>query len=328
MERTYLGKKVLVTGGLGFLGSNLCRALVDLGAIVTLIDNLGSDYGGNYQNIADFHSEIEVVIGDICNEEDMIALIKGKDILFNLASQTSHMGSMEFPLNDLQVNVQGQVLILELCRKYNPTIRIVYASTRQIYGTPEYLPVDETHPINPVDVNGINKIAAEQYHQLYAKVYNMNYSIIRMTNTYGPGIRIKDSKQIFLGIWIKSLIDKVPFKIYGPGTQLRDFLFIDDCVEAFLRVGSEEIAINEIYNIGGKNPISLLDLGDLIVNLGYGGNYQVVDFPKSRKLIDIGNYSTDYSKIYSHLSWKPEIDMKEGLAKTIDYYIKYFKEYT
>ena len=327
MKKFYYKKKILITGGLGFIGSNLARFLVNNGAIVTIIDNLHKDYGGNLFNISDFKSKVNLKIGDIRNKKVMTDLVKDKHIIFHLASQTSHMGSMNDPINDLEINIIGQIQILELCKQFNPKVKIIYSSTRQLYGIPDYLPVDEKHKIQPVDVNGINKFTAERYLILYSKVYGINYSILRMTNIFGPGIRIKDAKQMFLGIWIKSLIEGKSFKVYGSGDQLRDFLFVDDCIEALLLVGRSDISNKKIYNIGNNKAFSLTELAKLIINLGNGGSFDYIQFPKDRKSIDIGDFFSDYSYIYNDLGWQPKVSIKDGLNTTIKFYKKNYTNY-
>ena len=212
-----VGKKILITGGMGFIGSNLARRLIELGNEITIVDSLIAEYGGNLRNLHDLRDEIRINLSDIRDEFSMKEIIKDKDYLFNLAGQTSHLDSMENPFVDLDINAKAQLSILEACRKNNPEIRVVFASTRQIYGKPNYLPVDENHPLNPVDVNGVNKIAGEQYHLLYNKVYGIATSVLRLTNTYGPRMRIKDARQTFLGIWIRNLLEGKPIQVYGNG---------------------------------------------------------------------------------------------------------------
>lgn len=231
------GSKVLITGGLGFIGSSLACRLVDLGADVTLVDSLIPEYGGNLFNISGIEEKVSVNISDVRDEHSMKYLVQGQDYLFNLAGQTSHMDSMQDPFTDLEINAKSQLFILEACRKYNPDIKIVFASTRQIYGKPEYLPVDEKHPLRPVDINGVNKLAGEWYHLLYNNVHGIRASVLRLTNTIGPRMRVKDARQTFLGIWIRLLVDGKPFEVWG-GNQLRDFTYVDDAVDAFLMVAA------------------------------------------------------------------------------------------
>src|SRR6266478_3817508 len=229
----FKGKQILITGGVGFIGSNLARRLVSLGARVTLVDSLIPLYGGNLFNIEDIREQVTLNITDVRDPYALAYLVRGKDYLFNLAGQTSHLDSMTNPRADLDINAAAQLSILEACKESNPAIKIVFASTRQIYGKPDYLPVDEAHPIRPVDVNGINKLAGEWYHILYNNVYGIRACALRLTNTYGPRMRIKDARQTFLGIWIRLLVENKPFEVWD-GHQLRDFTFVDDAVDACL----------------------------------------------------------------------------------------------
>src|SRR5919202_405202 len=250
-------KRILITGGLGFIGSNLADKLVNLGAEVLLVDSLNPQYGGNLFNIADIKDKVRVNISDVRDEYSLRYLVQGQDYLFNLAGQTSHMDSMQEPFTDLDINCKAQLSILEVCRKYNPDVKIVFASTRQIYGKPDYLPVDEKHLLRPVDVNGINKMAGEWYHILYHNVYGMRACALRLTNTYGPRMRVKDARQTFLGIWIKQLIDQQPIQVWGDGTQIRDFTYVDDVVEALLMAASDPAADGQIFNLGSDETINL-----------------------------------------------------------------------
>jgi len=315
----FTGCNVLVTGGLGFIGSNLVRRLVELGAQVTLVDSLIPAYGGNLFNIAGIEERVRVNISDVRDEHSLKYLVQGQDLLFNLAGQTSHMDSMKDPYTDLEINCRAQLSILETCRQYNPDIKIVFASTRQIYGKPEYLPVDEKHLLRPTDVNGINKMAGEWYHILYNNVYNIRTCALRLTNTYGPRMRVKDARQTFLGIWIKLLVEGKSFDVWG-GDQLRDFTYVDDIVEALLLAATKEEANGQVYNLGGCEVITLRELANLLIKVNGGGEFQVRVFPDERKRIDIGDYYADYSRIRSELGWVPQVNLEEGLTRTLDYY--------
>src|SRR2546423_4865493 len=253
----------LVTGGLGFIGSALARRLVALGARVTLVDSLIPEYGGNLFNIHDIRERVTVELSDVRDARAMLSLIKGRDFVFNLAGQTSHLDSMTDPLTDLSINAAAQLSLLEACRLHNRNAKIVFASTRQVYGRPQYLPVDEKHPVNPIDVNGINKLAGEWYHLLYNNVYRIRACALRLTNTYGPGMRVKDARQTFLGIWIRRLIEQKPIQIFGDGKQRRDFNFVDDVVEALLRAAISDEANGQIFNLGHQEHISLQELASM-----------------------------------------------------------------
>ena len=322
MNNNYKNSSVLITGGLGFIGSNLAKKLVNLGARVTLVDSLVSEYGGNAANIADIKGQVEINISDVRDPFSMKHLVKGKDYLFNLAGQTSHMDSMSDPATDLDINCRAQLSILEVCREFNPDVRVVFASTRQIYGKPDYLPVDEKHPIRPVDVNGINKMAGEWYHILYNNVYGISASALRLTNTYGPRMRIKDARQTFLGIWIKKLLQGDEFEVWEGG-QLRDFTYVDDCGDALLLAASSDTAKGKIYNLGGVGaPISLNDLASLLVRIGGKGSFKKMNFPEDRRKIDIGDYYSNANLIRDELGWCPKTDLERGLESTLEYYRK------
>jgi UDP-glucose 4-epimerase len=323
----YSHKRVLITGGLGFIGSNLARALLDVDAKVTLVDSLIPEYGGNLFNILDIRDHVSVNVCDVRDSYAMSYLLKDKDYLFNLAGQTSHLDSMVDPKTDLDINTTAQLSILECCRKVNPEIKIVFASTRQLYGKPMYLPVDEMHAVRPVDVNGINKLAGESYHLLYNNVYGINSTVLRLTNTYGPGMRIRDARQTFLGTWIRMLIEKVPIKIFGDGGQLRDFNYVDDCVDAMLAVGSNDKANGKVYNLGSKDIVSLKDLAKMMIEIMKEGSYELIPFPSDRKAIDIGDYYGDYSLLSSDIGWHPKTSLKEGISKSLIFYKKNFANY-
>ena len=318
---------MLITGGLGFIGSNLGIRLLEEGASVTLVDSLIPEYGGNPANIRGYESRLKVNISDVRDPHSMKTLVKGHDFLFNLAGQTSHMDSMADPYTDLDINCKAQLSILEACRNANPGIRIVFAGTRQIYGKPDYLPVDEKHPVRPVDVNGINKMAGEWYHILYNNVYGIRACSLRLTNTIGPRMRIKDARQTFLGVWIRQVLTGKPFEVWG-GEQLRDFTYVDDCVDAMMRAALHEEAFGQIFNIGGGKRISLRDLADLLVDTAGEGAYEVREYPADRKKIDIGDYYADDSRLRSLLGWEPRTQLRDGLRQIIDYYRPRLQDYS
>jgi len=325
--KSFRDKQVLITGGVGFIGSNLARRLVSLGAGVTLADSLIPLYGGNLFNIDDIRERVTLNITDVRDPFAMAYLVQGKDYLFNLAGQTSHLDSMTNPQADLDINAGAQLSILEACRQYNPGVKIVFASTRQLYGKPAYLPVDEAHPIRPVDVNGINKLAGEWYHLLYNNVYGIRACALRLTNTYGPGMRVKDARQTFLGVWIKSLIEKKPLLVFGDGTQLRDFNYVDDVVEALLLAANNPRADGQVFNLGSREVVSLTRLAQMLVELHPGARFEIVPFPPERKAIDIGDYYSDYSKIEAELGWQPNMDLRRGLMVSLVYYGKHQQQY-
>ncbi|MBI4640705.1 MAG: NAD-dependent epimerase/dehydratase family protein [Candidatus Tectomicrobia bacterium] len=324
---TYKDKTVLITGGIGFIGSNLALRLVELGARVTLVDSMIPDYGGNLFNIAEITERVQVNFSDVRDEHSMNYLVQGQDYLFNLAGQVSHIDSMVNPYTDLEINVRSQLSILEACRKQNPHISIVYASTRQIYGKPRYLPVDERHPLYPTDVNGINKMAGEWYHILYHNVHGVRSVALRLTNTYGPRQLVKHSRQTFIGWFLRQIVLGEKIKIFGDGKQIRDLNYVDDVVDALLMAGAKDEAYGNVFNLGGMEPISLTNLVHLLIELNGGGEYELVPFPPERKPIDIGDFYGDFRKFEQCTGWRPKTPLREGLHSTLEYYKKYGDRY-
>jgi len=305
----------------------LARRLVKTGAKVTLVDSLIPLHGGNHFNIDDIRGYVSVSCRDVRERDAITNLVQHADYLFNLAGQTSHLDSMEDPQTDLDINANAQLYILEACRKANPQIKIIFASTRQVYGKPNYLPVDEKHRTCPVDVNGINKLAGEGYHLIYNNAYGIRACVLRLTNTYGPGMRVKDARQTFLGLWIRQLLAGEQIQVFGEGMQMRDFSYVDDCIEALLLAATSETANGKVYNLGGLEVINLRDLAVLMTKQGYGGSFKLVPFPDDRKVIDIGNYYADFSLIGKELGWVPRVGLYEGLTKTLQYYDEHGKHY-
>jgi len=313
-------KRVLITGGLGFIGSNLAHRLVLLGANVLLVDSLIPEYGGNVYNVHGLEDKLRVNIADMRDEHGLRYLVQEQDIIFNLAGQVSHTDSMTDPYTDLEINARSQLSLLEACRHGNPATKVVFASTRQIYGRPEYLPVDERHPLQPADVNGINKLAGEWYHMVYNQVYGLRTVSLRLTNTYGPRMRIRDARQTFIGWWFRQLLEDKTLTIFGDGLQVRDFNYIDDVLEALLMVAANEVADGQIYNLGSDDPINLLNLARLLIEVNQGGAFELLPFPDDRKRIDIGDYYGDYRRIRSKLGWRPLVGLRDGLTRTMDYF--------
>lgn len=322
----FRGKRILITGGLGFIGSNLARQLADGGADVLLVDSLILEYGGNLFNIDGLEGRVRVNISDVRDEHSLKYLVQGQDFIFNLAGQTSHLDSMEHPRADLDINCAAQLAILEACRRHSPQVKVVYASTRQIYGKPDYLPVDERHALNPVDVNGINKMAGEFYHRVFNNVYGLRTCVLRLTNTIGPRMRVRDARQTFVGIWMRRLIEGQPIEVWG-GAQLRDFTYVDDAVEALLLSAARDDANGEVFNLGGDGVVSLKDLAALLVEINGGGEYVVREFPADRQRIDIGDYYSDFGKIRAALGWEPRTPLREALQRTLDFYRAHLGRY-
>ncbi|MFN2623011.1 MAG: NAD-dependent epimerase/dehydratase family protein [Chthoniobacterales bacterium] len=326
MNNEFAGKRVLITGGLGFIGSNLAHRLVELGSDVTVVDSLIPDYGGNRYNVEGVRDRIRINVSDVRDTHSLRHLVQDKDYLFNLAGQTSHLDSMTNPMPDLEINCQAQLSILETCRAVNPKIKIVFASTRQIYGRPTRLPVAETHPLNPVDVNGINKMAGEQYHLLYNNVYGIAAAALRLTNTIGPRMRIRDARQTFVGLWMRQLLEGKPISVWG-GKQLRDFTDVEDAVDAFLLTAASPATNGQVYNLGGSEVIDLAGVAKLMVEVNGAGSFEVREFPADRRAIDIGDYYADFSKIRSQLGWEPKRTLRKTIENTLSYFQQSLRHY-
>ena len=322
----FIGARVVITGGLGLIGSALARRLVALGAELLLVDSMIPEYGGSLANITDIRDRVAVNIGDIRGGYILRYLLASQDFLFNLAAQTSHLDSMTAPGDDLEINCAAQLQLLEACRAVNPGIIIVHAGTRQIYGRPDYLPVDERHPLRPVDVNGVNKMAGEAYHLLFRDVYGIKSRSLRLTNVYGPGMRIKDARQTFLGIWLRRVIEGEPFEVWG-GEQRRDLLYVDDAAEAFLYAAVTREAEGLALNVGGDEPCNLADLAEAIVVAHGGGKYEIQEFPAEGKRIDIGDFITDDRRFRTISGWRPRVRLADGLRRSLDYYRRHLARY-
>ena len=324
----FRGKRALVAGGAGFIGSHLVKRLLSLGVEVSVIDNFDFFTGANDFNLDKLKNFIELYRSDIVDMDLMCEIVQGKDYIFNLAGRSGHARSMSEPFADLLANTKATLSLLEACSKCNRSARVIFASTRQIYGCPHYLPVDEAHPLLPVDVNGIHKLAAEQYHNVYMKSYGINYVILRLTNTYGPCMRIKDAEQNFLGVWLRKILEGKPLEVWG-GEQLRDFTYVEDCVDAFL-LATDDAAMGKTYNLSGPGPISLRDLAQQLANMGNRdgkGSLSVQGFPEERKKIDIGSVFSDDSAIRMELGWLPKVSLTDGLAMTLSFYEENMRHY-
>lgn len=320
LKAAFAGRRVLITGGLGFIGSNLARRLVELDAAVLLVDSMIPDYGCNLFNIDGIEARVTVNFADVRDRFAVQYLVSGRDFLFNLAGQVSHLDSMQDPATDLEINCRSQLSLLEACRERNPGVKIVFAGTRQVYGRPRYLPVDEAHPCEPTDFNGVHKLAGEWYHMLYHRVYGMRTVSLRLTNVYGPRMRVRDGRQTFLGLWIRRAVEGAEIEVYGDGTQVRDFNHVDDAARALMLAAADPAADGRVYNLGGDEPISLRALAEMLLEINGGGSYRLVPFPADRKAIDIGDYRGDYGKIRRELGWSPSITLRQGLEETLAYY--------
>lgn len=323
---SYADKQVLITGGAGFIGSNLAIRLAECGARVTVMDSMLPEYGGNLFNLEPVHGDIAINFSDMRDKHSLSYLVQGKDYIFNLAGQVSHQDSMIDPLMDMEINVKAQLVLLEACRKNNPETVIVYASTRQFYGIPEYLPVDERHPINPPDVNGINKYAGEQYHTLYNRVHGLKTVSLRLTNTYGPRLLIKNARQGFIGWFINRVITGETIQLFGGGEQLRDFNHVDDVVDAFLAAAQTPACYGNYFNLSGEKA-SLYDVAQMLVTAGGNGSIERIPFPEERKKIDIGSFWGCSHAFSERTGWQASTTLKDGLVSTCDYYAKHSSHY-
>ena len=323
----YRNRRVMITGGLGFIGSNLAHHLVAAGADVLIVDALIPDYGGNRFNIDGIEDAVHVNYVDVRDERVMDVLVRDREVIFNLAGQVSHIDSMRDPYTDLEINCRAQLSMLEACRKYNPATKVVFAGTRQVYGRPDYLPVDERHLVRPTDVNGVNKAAGEQYHLLYNNVFGVRACSLRLTNVYGPRQLIKHNRQGFIGWFIRQAIEDREIQIYGDGSQQRDFVFVDDAADAFLRAGASNESNGEVFNVGGEQPISHRDLVSLLIDIAGTGSVRFVEWPSEKKRIDIGSFYTDSTKVRDTLGWRPETRLADGLRKTMAFYRQHMPHY-
>jgi UDP-glucose 4-epimerase len=323
----YRDRKVMITGGLGFIGSTMAHQLVNLGARVLVVDSLIPEYGGNLFNIAGIEDRVRVNIADVRQSTTMNWLVREQEVIFNLAGQVSHIDSMQDPYTDLEINCRSQLSILEACRRYNPSVKVVYAGTRQVYGRPASLPVTEQHLVKPTDVNGINKAAGENYHLVYNDVFGVRACSLRLTNVYGPRQLIKHNRQGFIAWFIRLALEDREIQIYGDGSQLRDFVYVDDAADAFLRAGASDAANGRTFNVGGLEPISHRELVDLMVGTAGSGRYRCVEWPPEKKAIDIGDFYADSSLIRAALGWHPVTPLREGLARTMAYYRTHMHQY-
>jgi len=323
----YRGRRVMVTGGLGFIGSNLARQLVDLGADVLLVDSLIPDYGGNLFNVDGIADKLTVNVADVRQASTMNYLVRDREVIFNLAGQVSHIDSLKDPHTDLDINCRSQLTLLEACRHNNPRAKVVYAGTRQVYGRPDFLPVSEQHLVRPTDVNGINKAAGEYYHLVYNNVFGVRACSLRLTNVYGPRQLVRHNRQGFIGWFIRLAVEGGEIQIFGDGSQLRDFVFVDDAADAFLRAGADDACNGEVFNVGGDAPISHLALTTLLVEIAGHGSVRFVDWPAEKKAIDIGSFYSSSSKFTAVTGWQPRVELADGLAQTIAFYKAHLSRY-
>lgn len=323
----FAGKRVLITGGLGFIGSSLALALADCGAELLLVDSMLPDQGGNEFNIEPIASRVRVNINDICNEHAMRFLVRDQDLIFNLAASLSHAGSMEDPYTDLENNCRGHLSVLEACKKENREVKIVFAGTRSQYGRALVLPVDEQHPLRPLDVNGVHNIAAEACHFLYHSCYGIRATSLRMTNAYGPRQQMKHGRQGFFNWFLRRALDDETIAVYGDGRQLRDYNYVDDIVRALMLAAKSEAADGEAFNLGCDTPLSVREIAERIVQAAGRGRVECVPYPPSAQMVEVGDFYCDFRRIRGKLGWQPLVPLDDGLAQTIAYYRQYREHY-
>jgi nucleoside-diphosphate-sugar epimerase len=327
MGSYYRARRVIVTGGLGFIGSNLAIRLAKLGAQVAIVDSSVPGCGANLHNISPVADSVHVIHQDIADASSFRSCLKHAEVIFNLASEISHTHSMQFPERDLEINVLAHLKFLQECARLAPGIRIVYASTRQVYGEPEYLPVDEKHPTVPVDFNGIHKLAAAGYHLLLSRNGQLDAYVLRLTNVYGPRMAFNAPCQGFLPAFFRKVLQRERIEIFGDGLQLRDPVYVDDVVEAFLLAGRVQGARPRIYNIGGPAALSLRDIGRLVCRTGHVPVPEHRSFPDGLKQIAMGSYQSDCRLAERELNWKPRVFFYEGALKTLDSYAENLSHY-
>ncbi|HIF00849.1 MAG TPA: NAD-dependent epimerase/dehydratase family protein [Planctomycetes bacterium] len=315
----YADRRVLITGGLGFIGSNLAHALVDAGSTVTLVDSMIPRYGASLKNIDGLKDRVSINYSDIRDQYSLSHLVREQDVIFSLAGQVSHLESMSDPMTDLDINCRSQLSLLECCRSVNPSARIVFASTRQIYGRPQFLPVTEEHPLDPADVNGINKLAAEMYYTLYSKVYGMHTVSLRLTNTYGPRMDINSQHKGFVGVFLRQALRGEPIELFGTGEQRRDFNHVADVVTALLLAGQHDELRGSSFNLGHDEHYSLIQFVEILRQL-LPFEFQTVPFPDERQAIDIGHYYGDSSRFREMTGWAPAYDLPRGLSDTVQFF--------
>ena len=323
----YRGRRVMITGGLGFIGSNLAIRLVELGADVLLVDSLIPDAGGNFASIEPVKDRLRVNVADIRQPNTMNYLVRGQEVVFNLAGQVSHIDSMRDPHTDLEVNCRAQLTLLEACRHHNPAAKVVFAGTRQVYGRPDALPVTEQHLVRPTDVNGINKVAGEYYHLVYNNVFGVRACSLRLTNVYGPRQLIRHNRQGFIGWFVRLALDRREIQVFGDGSQIRDFVYVDDVADAFLRAGATDAVNGEVFNVGGDEHWTHADLVRLLVSLAEGASFRFVDWPAEKKAIDIGSFYADSSRFRAVTGWRPTVQLREGLERTLAFYRAHYADY-
>jgi len=327
IDKEFAGKSVLVTGGMGFIGSNLVIRLAKAGAKVTVLDAMIPDYGGNEFNIAAVADQIKVNYCDIRDEMAVNYVVKEKDFIFHLAGQVCHLMSMSNPFPDIEMNITGTAVLMEACRKYNNTATVVYTGTRGQYGPSVSLPVNEEAPTNPKGIYEISNLTAEKIIKVYNDMHGINSVLLRLTNIYGPRSQMRHSRFGVCNWFIRLAMDNEPIQVFGDGSILRDFCYVDDCVEAILKLALTPKAYGEIFNVGSDIPVNFLEAVKQIIKVAGRGSWSFAEFSPERKAQEPGDFYSDITKINRYIGWRPGTSLEDGLAKTIDYYSKYGNYY-
>ena len=322
MEKEYRGKKVLITGGLGFIGSSIARELVGFGSEVTILDANLARYGGNYFNLAGVEDKVVVDEGDIRDTSTLNRHIFGKDIIFNLAAQVDHNFGMQNPHLDIDINCKGHINVLEECRKNNPDARIVFPGSRMQYGkvSDSDLPVHETHQLNPLSIYAANKTVGELYYLAYHNHHKLDTVSLRVTNPFGPRAQVKHPGYCIVNWFVRQSLEGKDINIFGDGSQVRDYIFIDDLTNAFLIAGVHPNAKGRIYNVGSGIPMRFADMAKQVMEFSNGGQVKHVPWPENYENVETGNFYADITRIHSELGWTPKTSFEEGLKKTVDFY--------
>lgn len=323
----FRGRKILITGGLGFIGSNLAIKLVELDADVTLADSMLPLYGGNLFNIQPIKDKVHISFSDVRDKSSMNYLVQDKDYIFHLAGQVSHVDSIINPFMDVEINVMGTLSVLEACKRNNPEARLIFTGTRGQYGPSVKLPVDENAPTNPMGMYAITNLTAEKMILMYHNIHRIRGVCLRITNTYGPRHQMKHNRYGVLNWFIRLVLDNETIPVFGDGQILRDFLCIDDLVECLLMVATCEEAYGEIFNVGSGTGMNFLDLAKTIIKVARSGRYEFTEFSPERKAVEPGDYYADISKIRRLVGWEPKTAIEVGLKKTIEYYKQYRYHY-
>jgi UDP-glucose 4-epimerase len=324
----YADRRAIVTGGLGFIGSHLAERLAHLGARVLVIDAEIDGLGANRFNIEGFASRVEVAPIDVRDAASLGPLLDGADVVFDLAGQVSHVDSMDDPLADLELNVRAPLTLLEAIRRRSPHARVVFTSTRQVYGRTERRPVDEHHPVRPTDVNGVNKHAAEGYHRMYHRVHGTDSVVLRLTNTYGPRQLLRHGRQGFIPFFIRAALEGRAIPLFGGGAQVRDANHVLDVVDALVLAGHPDAVVGgETFNLGGAEAFTLRHFAEQLIDIAGSGRIEEVPWPSDRAAIDIGDFAADHGAITSALGWEPEIGLRTGLEETVKFVVEHGHHY-